>query len=144
LSLRPRLTFNGITNRSRVAFIDVEIYLDGNGSIKWELLVGQAITGGTWGDVNTLYSSSEANPTNNGTATATLSGSPIAVIDAGWVSSSAQTQSVTNTAVITRYPITLDAAGLQRVAGSLTLKITTVSIVSSPVVYGAIKFREIR
>ncbi len=144
LSLRPRLTFNGITNRSRVAYIDVEIYLDGNGAVKWELLVGQAITGGAWADVNTNYSSSEANPTDNGTATATLSGSPLVVIDVGWVSSSAQTQSVTNTAVVSRYPITLDAAGLQRVNGSLTLKVTTINIVSSPTVYGAIKFREIR
>lgn len=144
LTLRPKTTFNGITNRSRVAYIDVEIYLDGNGSIKWELLIGQAITGGTWADVNSSYSSSEVNPTNNGTATATLSGSPLAVIDAGWVSSSAQTQSVTNTSVISRYPVTLDAAGLQRTAGSLTLKITTINITSSPVVYGAVKFREIR
>jgi hypothetical protein len=144
ITLRPKLTFNGITNRSRVAFIDVEIYLDGNGAIKWELLVGQAITGGTWADVNTTYSSSEANPTNNGTATATLSGSPLVVIDAGWVSSSAQSKAVTNTAVISRYPITLDAAGLQRTNGTLTLKITTVSLVSTPTVYGAIKFREIR
>ena len=144
ISLRPKLTFNGITNRSRVAFIDVEIYLDGNGAIKWELVVGQAITGGTWTDVNTTYSSSEVNPTNNGTATATLSGSPLVVIDAGWVSSSSQSQSVTNTAVISRYPITLDAAGLQRVNGSLTLIITTVSSSATPTVYGAIKFREIR
>ena len=144
LTLRPKTTFNSITNRSRVAYIDVEIYLDGNGSIKWELLVGQAITGGTWADVNSNYSSSEVNPTNNGTATATLSGSPLSVIDAGWVSSSVQTQSVTNTAVISRYPITLDAAGLQRTAGSLSLKITTINITSSPVVYGAVKFREIR
>jgi hypothetical protein len=144
ISLRPKLTFNGITNRSRVAFIDVEIYLDGNGAIKWELVIGQAITGGTWADVNTTYSSSEVNPTNDGTATATLSGSPLVVIDAGYVSSSAQSQSVTNTAVISRYPITLDAAGLQRVNGSLTLKITTVSASSTPTVYGAIKFREIR
>ena len=127
-----------------MAYIDVEIYLDGNGAVKWELLVGQAITGGAWADVNTNYSSSEANPTNNGTATATLSGSPLVVIDAGWVSSSAQTQSVTNTAVVSRYPITLDAAGLQRVNGSLTLKVTTINIVSTPTVYGAIKFREIR
>ena len=144
ISLRPKLTFNGITNRSRVAFIDVEIYLDGSGAIKWELVIGQTITGGAWADVNTTYSSSEVNPTNDGTATATLSGSPLVVIDAGYVSSSAQSQSVTNTAVISRYPVTLDAAGLQRVNGSLTLKITTISIVGNPTVYGAIKFREIR
>jgi hypothetical protein len=138
LTLRPKLTFGGFTNRSRVAYIDVEMYLDGNGSIKWELLVGQAITGGTAADVNTALSSSQV------VTGATLSGSPLAVIDAGYVSSSAQSQSVSNTAIISRYPITLDAAGLQRVNGSLTLIARTISSVSSPTVYGAVKFREIR
>jgi hypothetical protein len=138
LTLKPKTSFNGFTNRTRVAYIDVEIYLDGNGSIKWELLVGQAITGGTTTDVNTNLSSTEI------VTGATLSGSPLAVIDAGYNSSSTQSQSVSNTAIISRYPITLDAAGLQRVNGSLTLKINTISASSSPTVYGAVKFREIR
>ena len=68
----------------------------------------------------------------------------MAVIDAGYLSSSAQSQSVSNTAIISRYPITLDAAGAQRVNGSLTLKVTTISAVSTPTAYGAVKFREIR
>jgi hypothetical protein len=138
LTLKPKTTFNSITNRSRVSYIDVEIYLDGNGSIKWELLVGQAVTSGTTADVNTTLSSSEV------ITGATLSGSPLVVIDAGYVSSSSQTQSVTNTSVISRYPITLDAAGAQRVNGSLTLKITTISLSATPTVYGSVKFREIR
>ena len=138
LTLKPKTTFSGFTNRTRVAYIDVEIYLDGNGSIKWELLVGQAITGGTTTDVNTNLSSTEV------VTGATLSGSPLAVIDAGYNSSSTQSQSVSNTAIISRYPITLDAAGFQRVNGSLTLKINTISASSSPTVYGAVKFREIR
>lgn len=138
LTLRPKTTFNGITNRTRVAYIDVEMFLDGNGAIKWELLVGQAITGGTAADVNTTLSSSQI------VTGATLSGSPLAVIDAGYLSSSAQSQSVSNTAIISRYPITLDAAGAQRVNGSLTLKVTTISSVSTPTAYGAVKFREIR
>jgi len=45
LSLRPKTTFNSITNRSRVAFIDVEIYNAGNQPVHWDLCIGQAISG---------------------------------------------------------------------------------------------------
>jgi hypothetical protein len=137
LSLRPRTTFNGITNRSRVAFIDVEIYNAGNQAVQWQLCIGQAITGTTtYNDVNTNYSSSEYN------VLGTLSGSPAIVIDGGYVASGGSVKTVTNTAIISRYPITLDAAGLHRAMGTLTLKATSFS--GSQNCYGSIKFREIR
>jgi hypothetical protein len=137
LSLRPRTTFNGITNRTRVAYIDVEIYNAGNQAVKWELCIGQAITGTTtFNNVNATYSSSEYN------ILGTLSGSPAILIDGGWVSSSGTVKGVTNTAIITRYPITLDAAGLHRSLGTLTLRATSLS--GTQAVYAAVKFREIR
>jgi hypothetical protein len=122
----------------RVAFIDVEILNLGstNQHIRWDLCVGQAITGGTWADVNSTYSGTEVNTGG------TLSGSPAVIIDKGWVAVGGADKSVTNTAVVSRYPITLDAAGANRTLGSITLKITSLS--GSPVVYGGIKFREIR
>lgn len=137
LSLRPRLTFNGITNRTRVAFIDVEIFNTGNQPIYWQLCLGQAISGTTtFNDVNTSYSSSEYN------ILGTLSGSPSIIIDGGYVPATGANKTMVNTAVISRYPITLDAAGLQRTLGTLTLKAT--SLTGTQTVYGAIKFREIR
>jgi hypothetical protein len=137
LSLRPKSTFNGITNRTRVAYIDVEIYNAGNQPVQWQLCVGQAISGTTtYSDVNTTYSSSEYN------VLGTLSGSPAIIIDGGFVASSGGAKGVTNTAVVSRYPITLDAAGLQRILGTLTLKCTSLS--GTQVVYASIKFREIR
>jgi hypothetical protein len=137
LSLRPSTTFNGITNRTRVAYIDVEIYNAGNQPVKWELCVGQAITGTTtFNNVNATYSSSEYN------ILGTLSGSPTILIDGGWVSSSGTVKGVTNTAIISRYPITLDAAGLHRSLGTLTLRATSLS--GTQAVYAAVKFREIR
>lgn len=137
LSLRPRTTFNSITNRSRVAFIDVEIYNAGNQAVQWQLCIGQAITGTTtYNNVNTNYSSSEYN------VSGTLSGSPVIVIDGGYVASGGSVKTVTNTAIISRYPITLDAAGLHRAMGTLTLKATSLS--GSQDCYGSIKFREIR
>lgn len=137
LSLRPKSTFNSITNRTRVAYIDVEIYNAGNQPVKWELCIGQAITGTTtFNDVNTTYSSSEYN------ILGTLSGSPAILIDGGWVASSGSIKTVTNTAIISRYPITLNAAGTQRSLGTLTLRATSLS--GNQSCYAAIKFREIR
>jgi hypothetical protein len=137
ISLRPKLTFNGIANRTRVAYIDVEIYNGGNQPIQWQLCVGQAITGTTtYNDCNTSYSSSEYN------VLGTLSGSPTIVIDGGFVASSGGAKGVTNTAIISRYPITLNAAGLHRMMGTLTLKATSLS--GTQAVYSSIKFREIR
>ena len=137
LSLRPRTTFNGITNRARVAFIDVEIYNAGNQPVQWQLCVGQAITGTTtYNNVNATYSSSEYN------VAGTLSGSPAIVIDGGYVTSSGGAKGVTNTAVVSRYPITLDQAGAHRAMGTITLKATSLSGTQN--CYASIKFREIR
>jgi hypothetical protein len=137
LSLRPRTTFNSITNRTRVAYIDVEIYNAGNQPIQWQLCVGQTLTGTTtYNNVNSTYSSSEYN------VLGTLSGSPAIVIDGGYVASSGSDKGVTNTAIISRYPITLDAAGLQRSLGTLTLKATSFS--GTQTIYASVKFREIR
>ncbi len=137
LSLRPRTTFNSFTNRTRVAYIDVEIYNAGNQPVQWQLCVGQAISGTTtFNPVNTSYSSSEYN------ILGTLSGSPAIVIDGGYVESSGGAKGVTNTAIVSRYPITLDAAGAVRALGTLTLKATSLS--GTQTVYASIKFREIR
>jgi len=137
LSIRPRTTFNSITNRARVAFIDVEVYNDGNQTIQWQLCLGQAITGTTtYNNVNTSYSSSEYN------VAGTLSGSPSIVIDGGYVSSTGAQHMMVNTAIISRYPITLDAAGSHRSMGTLTLKATSLSGTQN--CYASIKFREIR
>ena len=138
MTLRPKTTFNGITNRMRVAYIDVEIFNTGSTGqhVRWDLCIGQAITGGTWADVNTTYSGTEVN------TGATLSGSPAITIDSGWASVGANTKGVVNTAVISRYPITLNQAGAHRSLGTLTLKVTSLS--GTPTVYAAIKFREIR
>ena len=138
MTLRPKTTFNGITNRMRVAYIDVKIFNTGssNQHVRWDLCLGQSITGGTWADVNTAYSGVEVNTGG------TLSGSPAIIIDSGWVAVGGNDKQVANIAIISRYPITLNAAGANRLLGSLTLKVTPLA--GTPVVYGGIKFREIR
>lgn len=138
MTLRPKTTFNGITNRMRVAYIDVEILNLGstNENIRWDLCIGQAITGGTWADVNTTYSGVEVN------TGATLSGSPAVIIDSGWVTVGAGQKGESSATIVSRYPITLDAAGLNRTLGSITLKVTALS--GTPTIYAGITFREIR
>ena len=137
LTLRPKLTFNGITNRSRVSFIDVEVYNGGNQPIEWHLVVGQALTGTTtFADVNASYSSTEYNTAG------TLSGAYAAKIDGGWVPASGSVKTVTNTVINSRYPITLDAAGAHRTLGTISLIMRSLS--GTQACRGAIKFREIR
>lgn len=137
LSLRPKTTFNGITNRSRIAFIDVELFNSGNQPIFWQLCIGQAISGTTtFIDVNTTYSNTEYN------VLGTLSGSPAIIIDQGYIAASGSTKGITNTILNSRYPITLDAAGVQRSLGTITLSATSLS--GTQICYGLIKFREIR
>lgn len=112
LSIRPKTTFNSITNRTKNEFLELDIVVTGNNAVTWQLVLGQAITGTTtFSDVNTTYSSMEYNTAG------TISGSPTIVVDQGFCSSKAN---YTNELTI-RHPITLDAAGLQRSLGTLSV-----------------------
>lgn len=135
-TLRPKLLFNGVPNRIRFTFLDLEIFNAGNQPVKWELLIGQSITGGTWSDINTLYSGTEVN------TGATLSGNASILVDAGWSSATGGSKSSISSSINSKFPITLDAAGNNRALGNLTLKLTSLS--GSQLCYAGIKFREIR
>lgn len=118
VSIRPKALFNSIENRTRFVLKGVSI-LAGLNPVKWELVLGQAITGTTtFADANTTYSSTETNTAG------TLSGNPAIVVDSGYVGSSASANESTDKAVHSRYPITLDAAGVARANGTLTLLLT--------------------
>lgn len=139
LTLRPKTTFNSITNRMKFSYLEIELLNLGgaNEHIRWDLCIGQAVTGGTWSDVNSTYSGTEVN------STATLSGSPAVIIDSGWVIGGAGGKGNAGTSsIISKYPITLNQAGANRTLGSITLKVT--SFTGTPTVYAALKFREIR
>jgi hypothetical protein len=137
LSLRPRATFNGLTNRIKLAFIDVEIYNAGNQPVYWQLVLGLPVSGGSgYQDVNVTYSATEYNADQSASGTAGI------VIDAGYVASGGSVKTVTNTAVNSRYPITLDAGGNPRLLGTISLIARSLSGTQN--CYGSIKFREIR
>lgn len=137
VSLRPKTTFNGFTNRSRVSYIDVELFVSGVKPVYWELVIGQVISGTTtFNDVNTTYSSVEYNTAG------TLSGSPAIIVDAGWVAAAGSSPGLVNTTVVSRYPMTLNAAGTNRILGTLSLLVQGVG--GSSDCNGSIKFKEIR
>lgn len=136
LSIRPKLLFNGIENRVRFGFIEVDILVTGANPVQWSLFVGQALTGASYTDVNTTYSAMEYD------VTGTLNGSPGIVINSGYVGASAQVKGDVSAVIATRYPITLNAAGAQRDLGTLTLAVKGIGGTSQT--YGNIKWREIR
>jgi hypothetical protein len=114
VSIRPKTTFNGLSNRTKFSVLSINLVVLNTNPSRWELSIGQAITGATYADVNTTYSSTEA--TNNGSGT--LSGSPAVVIASGLTSSS----DVSSFQQLKfRYPFTLDAAGAVRALGTVTL-----------------------
>jgi len=116
LSVRPRTTFNGITNRTRLYSLSVEVNDTGNSPVEWELCIGQAITGASYSNVNTNHSAFEYS------SAGTLSGTPTIQIDGGLVLAAGKSLKGTTTSnTDIRIPITLDAAGNVRANGTLTL-----------------------
>lgn len=137
LSIRPKTTFNGIVNRSAIGFIEVDLIVTGANPVLWELCLGQAISGTTaFNDINTTYSSTEYN------ILGTASGNPAIVFDTGYVSATVQSRGSTTMVLTHKYPITLDAAGAQRLLGTITLLATGIGGASA--CRAAVKFIEIR
>jgi hypothetical protein len=116
LSVRPKLTFNSITNRIGFQLDSVTVGNNGTRLVFWELCLGQAISGTTtYTDCNATYSAFEYNTAG------TISGSPAIVIASGYVSASSGSGTATRE-LLSRYPITLNAAGdAVRALGTLSL-----------------------
>lgn len=118
MSLRPKTTFNSITNDTKLIVENIELLVTGNNPILWELCIGQALTTPTYADVNATYSSTEKDTAG------TLSGSPAIVIASGFVGASASQKGTFTAKIGSNYPITLTAAGAVRDLGTLTLLVT--------------------
>jgi hypothetical protein len=119
LSIRPKTTFNNIANRTKFVLDGIDLFVTGNAGVTWDLCLGQAISGTTtFTDVNTTYSAFEYNTAG------TISGSPAAIIASGYTAATAVNKSVSTAQITNRYPIALDAAGLARSLGTLSLIVT--------------------
>jgi hypothetical protein len=120
LSVRPKLTFNALTNRTKFVLktLDVGI-VSGTNPLYWELCVGTDITTSpAFTDVNATYSAMQyyqAGAINSG---------PLIVLESGFVASSNSTRGSVTQGVSLRTPITLDAAGATRLLGTLSLIVT--------------------
>lgn len=118
LSIRPKTTFNSIVNRIKFDPQSMNIGVTGNNPVFWELVIGQAITGTTtFSDCNPTYSGFEYNTAG------TISGSPAIVLASGYVGQATAASAATK-GIVSRYPITLDAAGAVRALGTLSVLVT--------------------
>lgn len=126
LSVRPKTTFNGITNRITPSIQSVEVLVTGNSPVLWELVIGQAITGSnTFTDVANNTSAMEFNTGG------TISGNPALVIASGYVASTTGSKGVGLEQVRHRIPITLNEAGAVRANGTLSVLVTGIGATSA-------------
>lgn len=137
LSVEPKSTFNSIVNRTKFIFESLDVTVTGSNPIKWELCLGDVITGTTtFIDVNATYSASEYN------ILGTTSGSPAIVLASGYVAASATQKGATTTVVPFKYPICLNAAGNARALGRLTVLVTGIGGTSAT--RATLNWKEIR
>lgn len=136
MSIRPRTTFNGIVNRAKVVFVEIELLVTGVNPVEWTLAVGQTLTTPSFTNVNTDYSTMDYD------ITGTLSGTPAIIVNKGFVSATSQVKGASHSYIRSRYPITLDASGAVRTLGTLTLLVKGIGGTSA--VYGAVKWLEVR
>jgi len=136
LSVRPKTTFNSITNRVEFVLEDIGLLVTGTNPIYWELCLGQALTTPTYADANATYSAYEVAEAE------TLSGSPAVVFASGFVGAANNVDVAFSQALTNRYPITLDSDGAVRDLGTLTLLVTGLGGTSA--CQGQIHWKELR
>lgn len=115
MSIRPKTTFNSISNRSKFVLEAVTGVVRGTDSIAWQLSIGQALTGVSYADVNSTYSAFEVD------IAGAISGSPALAFHEDYAPASNQARGAITSKLASKYPITLDAAGAVRSLGTLEL-----------------------
>src|SRR5574343_25196 len=118
MSIRPKTTLNGITNREKIGLQHINI-LAGANPVFYELVIGATFSvAPTWADVNATYSGVEY------ATGGTLSGVGL-VIESGYLgSSNANAGSVSVQNIADFYPLSLNRAGAQRALGTYSLLLT--------------------
>lgn len=140
LSVRPKTTFNSITNRSKFVLDGFEVSNTSATSIIVELVIGQAISGTTtFNDVNSTYSGFEFNTAG------TISGSPAIVAFTSYAAGSNKSSTGFFNArdLASKYPIALSAAGTVRALGTISLLVTGIGSQATGVNV-AMNWRELR
>jgi hypothetical protein len=137
MTVRPKTTFKGYTNRTKFVLEEVSIMNTGNKAAQWYLGIGANLVGASWTDANTNYSAFEYD-------TAATAPTPWTVlIDSGYTPAAAGNKNdVSATVISSKYPITLDAAGANRDEGQISLFAEDIG--GSTSLYFALKWKEIR
>jgi hypothetical protein len=132
-SIRPKATFNSITNRTLIRPISVDCMVTGDRPVEVEVYYGTTV-GGTpsWGDMNTTYSGLQVDTA--GTVTGGVK------IDQFWVTATAQSKSSVNRSFSARYPLTLDIAG----TGYNNMTVFVTAIGGTSTCYPGITWEEVR
>lgn len=146
LSLRPKTTYKGITNRMRYQIASLNMIATGASPVYWELVVGASNAASTWDEVDTIYSSLEYT-TVRGAYSSMANG---IVIASGYISGAGSGASspptVTNINVdrilSDKYPITLNRAGAVRSLGTLSLLVKGIGGASAT--RASITYKEVR
>lgn len=138
ISIRPKTTFKGITNRSQFIFQEVNILNTSNVNVFWELAIGVGFTvAPTYLDVNANFSAFEYG--SGGTYNNLTNG---LVLASGFAPSQGNSRVPIAQIVQEKYPITLNRAGAVRALGTLTLLLTGLTNNASCV--SSLVFKEIR
>jgi hypothetical protein len=126
LSIRPKLLFNSIKTRVKFNLDSIDFAVTGNTSVKFQIVIGQAISGNTtFSDVNLAYSAFEYN------VLGTISGSPGLIVSNAYCASTNQTKTTITKTLASKYPISLDASGAQRTLGTVSILATGLGATSA-------------
>ena len=134
LSVQPATGFNGLVNRTTFIPETVDLVNTDSNTLYWVLCLGCNI-GGPFVPVNAL----SATDINIG---GTLTGLPGIVIANGYLAATNQAKASLTETIVTKYPITLNAAGVPRISGRLSLLVS--GLTASAACHGALTWKEIR
>lgn len=126
VSIRPKTTFNGITNRIPIKPLHLSIINNGANNIYWELCLGVSFTlNPSFVDINSTYSSTQY--ATGGTYSSLASG---LTIKSGYIpcisggANPVQSEPASVDLDIENYPLTLNRSGAVRPLGTLSLLVT--------------------
>ena len=147
VAIRPKTTFNSITNRSLFELLELNLLCTGANPVYWELVVGGNYSGQTYADVNTTYSGFEYTSVpgsyTNLTGGIVIDSGYIGGIGAGAAAAPPTVTPISIPPLISRkYPISLDRAGNVRSLGTMTVLVTGIGGTSA--CRGSMTFKEIR
>lgn len=105
-SVRPKATFNSITNRSQLRPISFDCLVTGNYPVRLDVYYGTTVATPTWGDMDATYSAMQVD-----TAGTPSGGVKVMSFWASSTTAASAGKAAVEKNFLARYPLTLDVAG---------------------------------